>query len=65
MISAQIGVKPTYMVTPRLNVFLDATYVANFSQNRGFNGKSLAERKKSVVGGYFNAMLGLQFKLGK
>lgn len=62
MINAQIGVKPTYAVSNRVNIFADVTYVTNFNQAYEFSGTAI---KGGTTGGYVTANVGLQVKLGK
>lgn len=60
--NVQIGLKPTYAVSDRINVFLDATYVMNFNQAYEFSGQSI---KGGTTGSYLGANIGVQVKLGK
>lgn len=58
---AQIGIMPKYNFSPRVAVFLDGTFVNQFSQDYGFNGLGI----KQGSGSYFNAGLGVQVRLGQ
>lgn len=60
----QIGIKPEYRITSRIGVFLDGTYIMNFSQNQGFDGLSIPGEDKTT-GGYVTGLIGLSVKLGK
>lgn len=58
---AQIGVMPKYAVSPRIAVFLDATFVNQFSQDYGFNGLKSGQSN----GSYFDFGVGVQIKMGQ
>ena len=62
MLNAQIGLKPSYTVSPRITVIVDGTYVMNFNQAYAFNGMSI---KGGTTGSYVTAAIGIQVKLGK
>lgn len=53
----QIGLMPTYQFTPQLAVFVDGTYVHQFSQDFGYNGLGI----KQGTASYINAGLGLRY----
>lgn len=59
--NAQIGLKPTYAVSSRINIFLDATYIMNFNQAYDVSGKSI---NGGTTGSYLAGNIGLQVKLG-
>lgn len=63
MISVQFGLMPRYNITDKISVHLDATYVANFSQDYGYNGGPALKTGKSATGGYLTANLGVALKL--
>ena len=63
--SLQFGLMPTYHINDRLSVHLDATYVANFSQDYGFTGASAKLSGDGNTGGYFLANIGLAYRLKK
>ncbi len=56
----QIGIMPSYNINERISVFLDATYVMNFSQNFGYNGLKIDK----TSGSFLSANLGVSVKLG-
>lgn len=58
----QIGIKPQYNVSQRVGIFLDGSYVLNFSQNLGYNGIPIPEDK--TTGGYVTGLIGVSIKLG-
>lgn len=58
---AQIGIMPKYNFTSQLSVFIDGTFVNQFSQDYGFNGAAV----KQGSGSYFNVGLGVQYKFKK
>ncbi|HUH25608.1 MAG TPA: hypothetical protein VLY87_03200, partial [Flavobacterium sp.] len=58
---AQIGIMPKYNFSPRVAVFLDGTFVNQFSQDYGFNGVAV----KQGSGSYLNVGLGVQVRLGQ
>lgn len=60
----QIGLKPQYNVSNRVGIFLDGTYIMNFSQNLGYNGLSISG-EDSTTGGYVTGLIGVSVKLGK
>lgn len=60
--NVQIGLKPTYAVSPRVSIFLDGTYVMNFNQAYDIAGTSI---KGGTTGSYVSTAVGLQVKLGK
>jgi len=60
----QIGLKPQYSITDRIGVFLDGTYIMNFSQNMGYNGLSILG-EESTTGSYVTGLIGVSFKLGQ
>lgn len=60
----QIGLMPKYNITNRIGVFLDGTYIMNFSQNLGYNGLSIPG-EDSTTGSYATALIGVSFKLGQ
>lgn len=60
----QIGIKPQYNVSNRIGIFLDGSYIMNFSQNLGYNGLNLIDTDKTT-GGYAVGLIGVSFKLGK
>lgn len=60
----QIGLMPKYNITSRIGVFLDGTYIMNFSQNLGYNGLSIPG-EDSTTGSYATALIGVSFKLGQ
>lgn len=62
----QIGLKPTYFVTPQFRVFVDGTYIFNFSQDFRFDGgNGLISEKGRFVGNVMSINLGIQYKLSK
>ncbi|MEG1377821.1 MAG: transporter, partial [Myroides sp.] len=58
---AQIGIMPKYNFTSQFSVFIDGTFVNQFSQDYGFNGTAI----KQGSGSYFNVGLGVQYKFKK
>ncbi len=58
---AQIGIMPKYNFTEQFSVFIDGTFVNQFSQDYGFNGLGI----KQGSGSYFNVGLGVQYKFKK
>ncbi len=60
----QIGIKPQYNVSNRIGIFLDGTYIMNFSQNVGYDGLSIPG-EDSTTGGYVTGLIGVSVKLGK
>ena len=60
----QIGLKPEYKVSNRVGIFVDGTYILNFSQNVGYNGKQIAGND-TTTGGYATGLIGVSIKLGK
>lgn len=60
----QIGLKPQYNVSNRVGIFLDGTYIMNFSQNIGYNGLSIPD-DDSTTGSYATGLIGVSVKLGK
>lgn len=62
MANAQIGLKPSYNLSNRVSIFLDATYVTNFNQAYEFSGTSIYG---GTTGSYLAANVGVQVKLGK
>lgn len=58
---AQIGIMPKYNFTSQLSVFIDGTFVNQFSQDYGFNGLGINQGS----GSYFNVGLGVQYKFKK
>ena len=58
---AQIGIMPKYNFTSQFSVFIDGTFVNQFSQDYGFNGAAI----KQGSGSYFNVGLGVQYKFKK
>ncbi len=58
---AQIGIMPKYYFTPQFSVFIDGTFVNQFSQDFGFDGLGV----KQGSGSYFNVGLGVQYKFRK
>jgi len=60
----QIGLKPQYNVSDRVGIFLDGTYIMNFSQNVGYDGYSIPG-EDSTTGGYVTGLIGVSIKLGK
>lgn len=60
----QIGLKPTYAITDRVGVFVDGTYILNFSQNNGYNGLAIPGEDKTS-GSYVTGLIGVSIKLGK
>lgn len=60
----QIGIKPQYNVTERIGIFLDGSYIMNFSQNLGYNGLSIPGEDKTT-GSYATGLIGVSVKLGK
>ncbi|SFN64357.1 outer membrane insertion C-terminal signal [Paenimyroides ummariense] len=58
---AQIGIMPKYNFTSQFSVFIDGTFVNQFSQDYGFNGGAI----KQGSGSYFNVGLGVQYKFKK
>ena len=58
---AQIGIMPKYNFTEQFSVFIDGTFVNQFSQDYGFNGIGI----KQGSGSYFNVGLGVQYRFGK
>lgn len=57
---AQIGIMPKYNFTHRIAVFIDGTFVNQFSQDYGFNGLNIKQGSAS----YLNVGLGVQVRLG-
>lgn len=57
---AQIGIMPKYSFSHRIAVFVDGTFVNQFSQDYGFNGLNV----KQGSGSYLNIGLGVQVRLG-
>mgnify|MGYP003575299948 CR=1 FL=1 len=60
----QIGLKPQCNITNRIGVFLDGTYIMNFSQNMGYSGLSIPG-EDTATGSYVNGLIGVCFKLGQ
>lgn len=60
----QIGLKPQYNITERIGVFLDGTYIMNFSQNYGYNGLSIPG-EDTTTGSYVTGLIGVSVKLGQ
>jgi len=58
---AQIGIMPKYNFTSQFSVFIDGTFVNQFSQDYGFDGLAV----KQGSGSYFNVGLGVQYKFKK
>jgi len=58
---AQIGIMPKYNFTSQFSVFIDGTFVNQFSQDYGFNGAAI----KQGSGSYVNVGLGVQYKFKK
>lgn len=58
---AQIGIMPKYNFTSQFSVFIDGTFVNQFSQDYGFDGLGI----KQGSGSYFNLGLGVQYKFKK
>lgn len=58
---AQIGIMPKYNFSSRIAVFLDGTFVNQFSQDYGFNGLTIDQG----TGSYLNIGLGVQVRLGR
>lgn len=58
---AQIGIMPKYNFTEQLSVFIDGTFVNQFSQDFGYNGLGV----KQGSGSYLNVGLGVQYRFGK
>jgi len=58
---AQIGIMPKYNFTSQFSVFIDGTFVNQFSQDYGFDGRAI----KQGSGSYFNVGLGVQYKFKK
>ena len=58
---AQIGIMPKYNFTSQLSIFIDGTFVNQFSQDYGFNGLGINQGS----GSYFNVGLGVQYKFKK
>lgn len=59
----QVGLLPTYHVSDRVSIILDAAYVVNFSQDYGYHGGPAKLNGKSATGSYFIANIGVAFKL--
>ena len=59
----QVGLLPTYHVSDRVSIILDAAYVVNFSQDYGYHGGPAKTNGKSATGSYFIANIGLAFQL--
>jgi len=55
---AQIGLMPKYSFSPNVAVFLDATFINQFSQDFGFDGLGIEQGS----GSYFNFGLGIQVR---
>lgn len=60
----QIGLKPEYKVSNRVGIFVDGTYIMNFSQNVGYNGAQIPG-DDTTTGGYATGLIGVSIKLGK
>lgn len=58
---AQIGIMPKYYFNSQFAVFIDGTFVNQFSQDYGFDGLGV----KQGSGSYFNVGLGVQYKFRK
>lgn len=63
MANFQIGIRPQYNVTNRVGIFLDGTYIMNFKQNYGFNGRAIPGEDETT-GGYVTGLIGVAVKLG-
>jgi len=63
--NAQIGLKPTYEISRKVNIFADVTYVFNLHQDLAYSGASAKIDGGNVSGSYLNTMIGLQVKLGR
>lgn len=59
----QVGLLPTYHVSERVSIILDAACVVNFSQDYGYHGGPAKLNGKSATGSYFIANIGVAFKL--
>lgn len=59
---AQIGIMPKYYFNSQFSVFIDGTFVNQFSQDYGFDGLGM---QQGSSGSYFNVGLGLQYKFKK
>lgn len=59
----QVGLLPTYHVSDRVAIQLDAACVVNFSQDYGFHGGPAKLNGKSTTGSYFIANIGVAVKL--
>lgn len=57
-----IGITPQVKLSRSLALYLDASYIANFSQNFNFNGTS---NKGGFTGSLYNLSAGLTFYFGK
>lgn len=55
---AQIGLMPRYSFSPNFAMFIDATFVNQFSQDFGYNGWGIEQGS----GNYFNLGLGVQIR---
>lgn len=60
----QVGLKPQYNITNTVGIFIDATYIMNFSQDLGYNGLSLPNKEKTM-GGYITGLAGVSIKLAR
>ena len=58
-----LGITPQVKLTQNLALYLDASYIANFSQNYNFNGAT--NINGSFTGSLYNLSAGLVFYFGK
>ncbi|UUV20560.1 porin family protein [Paenimyroides aestuarii] len=58
---AQIGIMPKYNFNSQFAVFIDATFVNQFSQDYGFDGSAINQGS----GSYLNVGLGVQYRFKK
>lgn len=59
----QVGVLPTYHVSNRISIQLDAACVVNFNQDYGYHGGPAKLNGKSTTGSYFVANIGVAVQL--
>ena len=59
----QIGLLPTYHISEKVSVQLDAVYVMNFNQDYGYHGGPAKFNGKSTTGSYLIANIGVAVQL--
>lgn len=62
MLSITAGISPQVRLSKKMALKLDASYVANLKQNKGYRGEQFAEEK---TGQLLNYSIGLQYYFGR